>query len=219
MPGTEANRLGKEQVLALRGLRFPAAVLKWLQRTGIYSDAAISIEHQHLAKRYVLRGVESGGAVQQIGAFVGYMSVNGDRLSWLQRVDTVGRNGIHAVVLAPELARVQIFRTQHTYELLITGHCLKAVEGRKRPRLDSSILFHGIHGRLAMDLWGKDNQSSGLVAPVFYRRNGEPLLVPEKFQEAVKRVTAAASSIGCRAPHLLEPGTTAGIDSKEIGRR
>ena len=47
---------------ALYGLALPASVLRALQKRGIYCIPGISVEHQHLAKRYVLRGVESGGA-------------------------------------------------------------------------------------------------------------------------------------------------------------
>ena len=45
---------------ALHGLALPASVLRALQKRGIYCTPGISLEHQHLAKRYVLRGVESG---------------------------------------------------------------------------------------------------------------------------------------------------------------
>ncbi len=205
-PGTE--RLNKGAVSALRGLRLPATALKRLRLTGIYCEPAVSVEHQHLAKRYVIRGVESGGAVSEIGAYVGYTGINGEPLIPLQEFETFARNGLHAVVVAPELARVQMFRSQQTYELLITRHRLRTIEGKDRPRLDNAIVFHGIHGTLAMELWGKDWQQSGLVSPVFYARNGEPLLVPAKFEAAVTRVTAAVCCIGCRCPHLLEPGST-----------
>jgi hypothetical protein len=52
---------------ALHGLALPASVLRALQKRGIYCTPAVSLEHQHLAKRYVLRGVESGGAVPDMG--------------------------------------------------------------------------------------------------------------------------------------------------------
>lgn len=49
---------------ALHGLSLPVATLQALQRRGIYCTSGVTVEHQHLAKRYVLRGVESGGAWQ-----------------------------------------------------------------------------------------------------------------------------------------------------------
>src|ERR1700687_2220039 len=47
----------------------------------------ISIEHQHLAKKYVLRGVESGGAAAEVGAYASCVDEQGNALPWLQRVD------------------------------------------------------------------------------------------------------------------------------------
>ena len=207
MSHATANLLSHAEVLALRGLRLRAAALKRLRQSGIYCEPAISIEYQHLAGRYVIRGVESGGAVQQIGAYAGYVGVGGETVSWLQEVDSVGRNGMHAVVVAPEVARVQMFRFQQTCDLLITEHRLMPVEGKNRPRLDNRILFHGVHGTLAMELWGNDQLSSSVAAPAFHDRSGEALLVPQHFQEAVRRLTLATSCLGCRHTHLLGAST------------
>jgi hypothetical protein len=96
------------EVLARQGLRLPALTLKHLRNTGIYCQPSISIEHQHLAGRYVLRGVESGGAVADIGAYLSYVGEHGESLSWLQRIDSVGLNGVHAIVIAPVLVRVEM---------------------------------------------------------------------------------------------------------------
>ena len=52
---------------ALHGLSLPRSVLNALDKRGVYCQPAVSLEHQHLANRYVLRGVESGGAVTDIG--------------------------------------------------------------------------------------------------------------------------------------------------------
>ena len=45
------------------GLAIPRQVLRALEKRGIYCQSSVSIERQHLAKRYVLRATESGGAV------------------------------------------------------------------------------------------------------------------------------------------------------------
>ncbi len=58
--------LDRREVLARQGLRFPAIILQHLRNAGIYCQPTVSIEHQHLAKRYILRGVESGGAVAEV---------------------------------------------------------------------------------------------------------------------------------------------------------
>ena len=44
------------------GLTFTQAVIDRLRKVGIYGQPQLSLEHQGRAKRYVVRGVESGGA-------------------------------------------------------------------------------------------------------------------------------------------------------------
>jgi len=193
------------EVLARQGLRLPALTLKHLRNTGIYCQPSISIEHQHLAGRYVLRGVESGGAVADIGAYSSYVDEHGQPLSWLQRIDSVGLNGVHAIVIAPVLVRVEMVRVQRTYDLLITKHRLIASASRPRPRLQSEIVFFGRRGSLELELWSKDSQFRGSIVPVFYTRSGEAADIPKEFQRAAALVTAAVSCIGCRHCHLLQP--------------
>ena len=83
----QSQPMNHSQILALRGLRLPAITLKGLRTAGIYCQSAVSIEHQHLARRYVLRGVESGGAVADLGVYCGFVDEDGRAMSWLQRVD------------------------------------------------------------------------------------------------------------------------------------
>jgi hypothetical protein len=199
------KRLDAEQVLALRGLRLPVTALKQLQETGIYCEPSVSIEHQHLAQKYVIRGLESGGGVAEFGHYVGFVDTQGQSLPWLQRVESVGRNGLHAIVVASQIVRLQMFRRGQTYDLLITQHHLESVQEARRPTLQNKVIFHGIHGTLALDLWREDSHVSGQVTPAFLTRSGEPLLIPEMLLEAVCRITAAASCVGCRHCHLLRP--------------
>jgi hypothetical protein len=142
------HSLDQREVLARQGLRLPALTLKHLRSAGIYCQPSISIEHQHLAKRYVLRGVESGGAVADLGAYSSFVDEHGNALGWLQRVDSVGVNGVHAVVVAPVLVRVEMLRVERTYDLLITRHNLVNTGAGQRPRLESSIVFYGRRGTL-----------------------------------------------------------------------
>lgn len=210
---TPKHSLDQREVLARQGLRLPALTLKHLRRAGIYCQPSISIEHQHLAKRYVLRGVESGGAVGDLGAYSSFVGEDGTALGWLQRVDSVGVNGVHAVVVAPALVRVEMLRVQRTYDLLVTGHSLAASASGQRPRLESVVLFYGRRGSLEMELWGKDASCGGSVAPVFYSRAGEVAMLPAEFQNAVALITAAVCCLGCRHCHLLQPQALA-KDSK-----
>lgn len=202
---TPKHSLDQREVLARQGLRLPALTLKHLRSVGIYCQPSISIEHQHLAKRYILRGVESGGAVADLGAYSSFVGEHGTALGWLQRVDSVGANGVHAVVVAPVLIRVQMLRVERTYDLIITRHSLVIIGAGQRPRLESSIVFYGRRGTLEMELWGKDAAYRGTVAPVFYSRAGEIAAVPAEFQAAAAQITAAVCCTGCRHCHLLKP--------------
>src|SRR5258708_12801801 len=112
------------ELLARQGLRLPALTLKHLRTAGIYCQPSISIEHQHLAKRYVLRGVESGGAVADLGAYSSFVDEHGQALGWLQRVDSVGVNGVHAVGVAPVLVPAPMLPVDPTSDPLITQHHL-----------------------------------------------------------------------------------------------
>ena len=202
---TAHNRRVDTEILARQGLRLPPITLKCLRTAGIYCQPSVSIEHQHLAKKYVLRGVESGGAVAEVGAYASFADEQGSALPWLQRVDSIGVNGVHAIVVAPVLIRVQMLRIERTYDLLITRHQLAKSRQSQRPRLESSILFYGRRGGLEMELWGKAAAFCGTVCPVFYTRAGERVVLPNDFQDAATRITSAVCCLGCRHCHLLGP--------------
>ena len=199
------NRRVDAEILARQGLRLPPITLKCLRTAGIYCQPSVSIEHQHLAKKYVLRGVESGGAVAEVGTYASFVDEKGNALPWLQRVDSIGVNGVHAIVVAPVLIRVQMLRIERTYDLLITRHQLTRSGDSRRPRLESSVLFYGRRGGLEMEPWGKDAAFRGTVCPVFYTRAGECVVLPNDFQDAAHRITSAVCCVGCRHCHLLGP--------------
>ncbi|HSZ62095.1 MAG TPA: hypothetical protein VK828_09865 [Terriglobales bacterium] len=203
------NRRPEAEILARQGLRLPPITLKCLRTVGIYCQPSVSIEHQHLAKKYVLRGVESGGAIAEVGAYASFVDEQGHALPWLQRVDSIGVNGVHAIVVAPVLIRVQMLRIERTYDLLITRHQLAKSGTSHRPRLESSVLFYGRRGSLEIELWGKDVGFRGTVCPVFYTRAGERSALPNEFQDAADRVTSAVCCLGCRHCHLLVPNLIA----------
>jgi hypothetical protein len=193
------------EILARQGLRLPGVILNRLRSTGIYCQPTVSIEHQHVARRYVLRGVESGGAIRDLGAYTSFVDEHGEPLSWLQRVDSIAVNGVHAIAVASVLIRLEMVRIERTYDLLITRHSLMEVENGIRPRLESSILFYGRRGCLEMELWGKDGAFRGAVCPVFYTRSGEDVALPVDVEHAIAQMTAAVCCCGCRHCHLLAP--------------
>src|ERR1700694_5263583 len=199
-PATTPKR-NKRDEMARGGLWLPAK----LQKVGIRVEAGVSIEYQELARRYVLRGKESGGATGELGGYCSFVSSDGQPLGWIQKIDTIAVNMVHAVVIAPALVRVEVLRVEHTYDLLITRHSLESAEeqGRK-PRLVNEIGFYGRLGQLALDLWSRDKQFRGSFCPAFMTRSGEPLPLPEAFEEPAKQAVAGACCIGCtRHTHVL----------------
>src|ERR1700723_58733 len=141
------------------GLALPASVLRALQKRGVYCAPGITLEHQHLAKRYVLRGVESGGAVSDMGSACAFVSPDGDALPWLQSLDSIAVNGRHAIFLAESLVRVEMLRTIRTCGLAITLHTLFDMPGRNRPEVASALLFRGRDGVLPLDLWKEEHRT------------------------------------------------------------
>src|SRR5579863_8905040 len=98
----------------LHGLALPASVLRALQKRGIYCTPGVSLEHQHLAKRYVLRGVESGGAVSDMGRACAFVGEDGSPLPWLQCLNSIAVNGRHAIFLAASMVRLEMLRIVRT---------------------------------------------------------------------------------------------------------
>jgi len=199
---------------ARQGLALPNPALRRLQEAGIFVRSAVSLEHQHLAHRYVIRGVESGGAVEALGHYVTFCGATGEPLVWLHPLDAIGVDGVHAVVVAPTLVRVEMFRRGHTYDLLITRHAPAEAVNGKRPVLESVVLFRAREGHLASDLLGKDRDQRNCSAPSFFTRSGEPLAIPAEFDEVVKAATKAVNCVSCVHAHYLrapENGSNSGV--------
>src|ERR1017187_6674661 len=96
------------------GLRLTRQALRVLKERGIFAHSAVSLEHQHLAKRYVERGLESGGAAGELGRYVTFTQENGQPVEWLHPVEAIGVKGLHAVVVPPVLVRFEMLRTGRT---------------------------------------------------------------------------------------------------------
>ena len=193
--------------IARRGLSLPEETREQIRKIGIYCRPQLEIVHQQRANQWKLRGEESGGAVELLGHYVGFVDVNGEGLPWLQRIKNFLPNGIHAVVIANQLVRVEMFRYETTYHLLISKHWLQG-EDKERPELKSAILFLGRNGSLDTELWGKDAAFRGGALPHFYARSGE--LAPPKaiWASATQKITEAVCCPGCRHCHLLDAGNS-----------
>ena len=142
----------KKKTNPLLRLTLPAEAVERLRKSGIYCTPNITVEFQQATKRHVLRGRESGGAIKQFGHYVTFCGEGGERLPWFVRPDSLTSNGDHAIVLAPALVSVEALRVEHTYELLIARHELRAEKEGARPRIWSRLVFRGWQGQLPLDL-------------------------------------------------------------------
>ena len=191
---------------ALQRLTLPAAAVQRLRKAGIFCSPGITIEFQQASKRHVLRARESGGAVKEFGHYVTFCGGGGERLPWFVRPDSLTANGDHAIVIAPALVSIEAVRVEHTYELLIARHELRAEKEGARPRIWSRVVFRGWQGQLPLDLVEKDRSVAGQIAPEFFTRAGEPRQLPAQFVDGIHAVTAAVSCRQCSHSHfLVEP--------------
>ena len=195
----------QQDFLARRGLTLSKRVLRRLTEVGIFVQSQVSLEHQHLANRYVVRGIESGGAVKDLGRYVTFCGPDGEPLPYLHPIDAVGVNGVHAVVVASVLVRIEIFRTGRTCQLLITKHEPREVENGRRPALENRVLFRGVNGLVDLDLLRTSAQlARGSVMPKFWSRAGEMLGIPALFAKAVGATTKGVTCVGCSHSHYLD---------------
>ena len=207
----------KQDFLVHRGLTLQKNVLRRLDKVGILAQSHVSLEHQHLAGRYVVRGIESGGAVREIGRYVTFCGPDGEPLPYLHPIDAIGVNGVHAVVIAPVLVRIELFRTGRTCQLLITRHEPSGVESGKRPPLENRVLFHGVNGFFDAEQSGKESHLTGSGIPRFWSRAGEEREIPAGFAAAVQAAAVGAYCIGCSHNHFLaDPPSTLEIGPGNI---
>lgn len=193
----------RQRFTGAAGLPLARRALRELKERGIYAHSQLSVEHQQLAQRYVIRGLESGGCVNDVGRYVSFADEQGNSLEYLYPVEVIGVNGLHAVVISTALVRADMLRKGRTYELLITRHALGSVMDGQRPELNSEILFRGVHGRLELDLTGKDKVQADSVVPTFYSLAGETVAIPEKFLSLVRATAKGVNCIGCSHVHYL----------------
>ena len=195
--------MARQKFTGAAGLPLARRAVRMLKDRGIYAHSVVSVEHQQLAQRYVLRGLESGGSAGDVGRYVTFADEDGQPLEYLHPVEAIGVNGLHAVVISAAFVRVDMLRKGRTYELLITRHSLSSVTDGRRPQLETGVLFRGIHGRLELDLSGKDKAQAGNVVPTFYSLAGEMIAIPEKFLPLIRATTKGVNCIGCTHAHYL----------------
>jgi hypothetical protein len=185
------------------GLRLSRQALRVLRGRGIFAQSSVSLHYQHLAQRYVVRGVESGGAAGDVGRYVAFAQEDGRPIEYLHPVEAIGVNGLHSIVVAPVLVRLDMLRKGRTYELLITRHSVGKADNGRRPPLETRVLFRGVHGRLELDLSGRDKAQAGAVLPTFYSLSGEAIAIAEQFRSAVRLIVNAANCSRCCHCHYV----------------
>jgi hypothetical protein len=193
----------KRDFLAIRGIGLARPVLRRLDEVGIFAQSSVSLEHQHLAGQHVVRGIESGGAVKEIGRYVTFCGPDGEPLAYLHPIEAIGVNGVHAVVIAPVLVRIELFRAGRTCQLLITKHQPGKVENGRRPRMENSVVLRGVDGFLDLEPVGKENHLPASAMPRFWSRSGEEREIPPAFVATVRGATAGATCVGCSHTHCL----------------
>jgi hypothetical protein len=97
-----------------------------------------------------------------------------------------------------------MLRKSRTYELRITLHRLRAKITQRRPVLETRALFRGSHGRVELELAGKDKALAGSVTPTFYSAAGEIIEVPEYLLAATRAATKAVNCCGCSHSHYVQ---------------
>jgi hypothetical protein len=169
----------KLATMALRGLTLPEPTRKEIRKTGIYCRAIIQRVYQQQSRRWTLRGEEAGGAVASMGHYVGFTGADGQPLPWTQRIQNFMPNGVHAVVIAPELWRVEMFRYENTYDVLITRHTLSPHQDT-RPEIESKIVLFRRAGTLTTELWGKTPRFAAALCPASSKRMGKKRFPPPR---------------------------------------
>jgi hypothetical protein len=213
----EMTFMSRQRFTGISGLPLSRRAVRVLKDRGIFAHSLVSIEHQQLGQRYVVRGLESGGSAGDVGRYVSFAGEQGQALEYLHPVEAIGVNGLHAVVISPEVVRVDVLRKGRTYELLITHHSPTATQDGHRPQLETKILFRGIHGRLELDLCGQDKAQAGSVVPTFFSLAGEAVAIPERFVPIVRAMTKAVNCVGCFHAHYLRKPRRSMDDQKAGG--
>jgi hypothetical protein len=194
-----------EKRLAEWGLSLDMHTRERLKAARIYAKSSVKRVYQDLAKRYVIRGEESGGATPEIGRYVTFADVAGKPLPYVQLVESLGGNGRHAIIVAPVLLRIELLRVKTPVgticQLLVTKHQLVQKRAATRPEWQSDVVFRGVDGVVEIDLPRKRRALIERVLPRFLSQAGEEREIPGWLQDGVAAATNGACCIGCSHAH------------------
>jgi hypothetical protein len=74
-----------QKFTGIAGLSLSRRAVRVLRDRGIFAHSLVSIEHQQLAQRYVVRGLESGGSAGDVVRYVSFAGDEGEPLEFLHR--------------------------------------------------------------------------------------------------------------------------------------
>jgi hypothetical protein len=159
------------ELIARRGLTLPEPTLTRLRTVGIWCEANLTLQRRD--QDWLIRGQESGGAVNDIGCYIGFCKEDGSALSWLQPLKNFMPNGLHAVLLAPgPIVRLDMYRFETSYDLLITSHTLAPEEGKPKPKLETRLIFFHRFDNIRWGTLHVLHRASSLSGIVCHRRAG-----------------------------------------------
>ena len=80
--------------------------------------------------------------MNDIGRYVSFCKEDGSALSWLQPVKNFMPNGLHAIMLTkgPNV-RLDMYRFEASYDLLITSHTVVNEESAPKPKLETKMIY------------------------------------------------------------------------------
>ncbi len=193
--------------MVVRGFAIQIRPSEWeeMRTAGIVARVRMKVDFSSTHRRFVLCAEESGGATVNIGHYCGFLPLAGDPTFFARPVTLAMPNTVHADVSAASLVSVEMLRYGTTYTLNIFLHWLTASTGPDvLPVHRQKLLFSASRGVLSQPLWqdGKTAQVGALI-PAFYRRTGDPLLIPSALHEVVGAITDAVCCVGCRKTHFL----------------
>ena len=190
--------------IARRGLALPAETLEQIRKTGIRCRPQLDVVYQQHAKAWKLRGEESGGAVELLGHYVGFVGA--------------GRLRRSVAATSPELSpernarcdrgrRIRARRDVPFREHLRSAdyQTLARTPGRQTGgTAEQRSSFSAATAFLKPNFGARTRPFAAAPCLTFLTRSGEPGPPEPRWTDATLKVTEAVCCCGCRHSHLLE---------------
>ncbi len=176
------------------GLRLSPSALRELARHRLRLHTHVAVGFQQRASRWVITAEEAGGAVAELGHYVGYSAVAPNELISDRPLMALNPNDSHRAIAALDLLRYEIFRMGELCNLAVTRFSLEPSPTGTRPLLRSRVIFSGENGAL----------SKGMTHPVFFSRTGEEVGLSRALLPGIEAASAGVLCIHCRHAHFAK---------------